>query len=86
MPGHPFNVGVTVMVPLIAEAEALVVVNAGTLPLPLAARPMPVLLLVQVKAAPVGVLLKLVATTNTPGHKVALSGTVTVGVGLTVIV
>ena len=46
----PFNVftGVTEIVALIAVVPVLVAVNAAMLPVPLAARPMAVLLLVQV--------------------------------------
>ena len=46
----PFNVftGVTVMVALMAVVPVFVAVNAAMLPVPLAARPMAVLLLVQV--------------------------------------
>ena len=47
-PGHPLALGITVMVPVIGAVPAFVVVNGPMLPLPEAARPMAVLLLVQV--------------------------------------
>lgn len=57
VPGQPFNVGVTVIVPEIFEAPVLVAVNVGTSPDPPAVRPIAVLLFVHAKVAPVGVLL-----------------------------
>ena len=60
----------------------LVAVKAGMLPVPLAARPMAVLLLVQVKVAPAGELTKLDAGTVALTHTVWLGGVVMVGVGL----
>ena len=74
------------MVPLIEIAEALVAVNAGMLPLPFAHNPIAVLVLVHVKLPPVGVLIKFVATTIALLHTVVSEGTVTIGVGFTVIV
>jgi hypothetical protein len=47
-PVHPDNVGVIVIVAVIGEAEAFVAVNDGVLVVPLAARPIAVLELVQV--------------------------------------
>jgi hypothetical protein len=52
VPVHPFANGVTVMVALMGEVVALVTVNDGTSPGPLAARPMAVLLFVQVNVVP----------------------------------
>lgn len=46
-PGQPPKTGVTVMVAVIGPLVALVVTNGSISPLPLAARPMPVLVLVQ---------------------------------------
>ena len=74
------------MVPLIEIAEALVAVNAGMLPLPFAPNPIAVLVLVHVKLPPAGVLIKFVATTIALLHTVVSEGTVTIGVGFTVIV
>ena len=72
------------MVPEINEPVAFVEVNDGTLPVPLATRPIAVLLLVQAKVAPVGVLAKLVIGTTAPAQIVSLGTAVTVGRGLTV--
>jgi len=47
-----FAVGVIVMVAVMGAVVVLVAVNEGTLPEPLAARPMAVLLFVQVKVVP----------------------------------
>ena len=85
MPGQvlPVIAGVTVMV-LVSGAEvAFVVVKVGTFPVPEAAKPMPVLELVHVYVAPAGVLVKAVAGTLDPGQYVLLTGTVTVGLGVT---
>ncbi len=49
---HPFAVGVTVIVALIGEVVTLVVVDEGVFPEPLAARPIAVLLFVQVNVVP----------------------------------
>jgi hypothetical protein len=46
--------GVTVTVVVIGDAPLLIAVNEGTLPVPLAARPMLVLLLVHVNVVPTG--------------------------------
>ena len=86
MLGQPFNEGVTVIVPVMGAVVELVVVNAGMLPLPLAARPMAGLLLVQVKVAPAGTLVSVTAATAAPAHLVWLGGTVTVAKGSTVMV
>jgi hypothetical protein len=57
VPVHPPGiVGVTVIVDVMAAVVAFVAVNAGVFPLPLAAKPMAVLELVQVYVAPAGVL------------------------------
>jgi hypothetical protein len=76
--------GVTVMVPTIGAAVLLVAVNEGILPEPLAAKPMAVLLFVQlnVLAAPV----KLTAAVEAPLHTTWFEGWSTEGVGLTVMV
>jgi hypothetical protein len=52
VPVHPFAEGVTVIVAVIGEVVAFVAVNAGTLPEPLAASPMAVLLFVHVNVVP----------------------------------
>ena len=52
VPAQPFAAGVTVIVEVIGKVVALVAVNGGILPEPLAARPIAVLLFVQVNAVP----------------------------------
>jgi len=52
VPVHPFAEGVTVIVAVIGEVVAFVAVNAGTLPEPLTARPIAVLLFVQLNVVP----------------------------------
>ena len=49
---QPFAAGVTVIVEVIGKVVALVAVNEGMLPEPLAARPMAVLLFAQVNVVP----------------------------------
>ena len=77
------------MVEVIAEVVPLVALKPGTFPVPLAPRPVPVLLFVHVNVAPAGMLVKLVPGTAVPGHTVLFAGTVaglTTGFGFTVIV
>lgn len=74
------------MVALIGVVPELVALNPAMLPDPLAARPMAVLELVQVKVAPAVVLVKLVAATAALLHTIMFAGTVTTGVGFTVMV
>ena len=52
VPVHPFAVGVTVIVDVTGEVVALVAVNEGIFPEPLAARPIAVLLFVHVNVVP----------------------------------
>ena len=81
---HPFKVGVTVTVEIccVATFDA---VNAPILPVPLAVKPVLVLLFAHAKVAPEGVLLKMEATTFAPAQTVWLIGTtVTTGFGLIV--
>ena len=52
VPVHPFADGVTVMVAVMGEVVALVAVNEGILPEPVAARPIAALLFVQVNVVP----------------------------------
>ena len=51
-PVHPFADGVTVIVAEIGDVVAFTVVNEGTLPEPLAASPIAMLLFVQVNVVP----------------------------------
>jgi hypothetical protein len=69
-PVQPLADGVTVMVPLIAVAAALVAVKLGMFPLPLAARPIAGLELVQVNVVPVVRLVKFTAAVAAPVHTV----------------
>lgn len=64
---HPFAVGIMVTVDTIVELVELVAVKDGTLPLPLAASPIAVLLLVQVNVVP------------ETGPAIAVTGTVAPG-------
>ena len=45
---QPLTVGITVIIDVIGDVVVLIVVNPGKLPIPLAARPIAVLELVQV--------------------------------------
>ena len=49
---HPFAVGVTVIVAVIGEVVAFVAMNEGIFPDPFAARPIAVLLFVQINVVP----------------------------------
>ncbi len=69
------------MVPVIAVVPVFVAVKEGTLPLPEAPSPIAVLLLVQLKVAPEGILVKFVAGTVAPLQTVIFDGTITVVVG-----
>jgi hypothetical protein len=55
-PMQPFNSGVTVIVAVIGAFVLLVAVKEGTSPVPFAARPMFMLLFVQLYVAPAGTL------------------------------
>jgi hypothetical protein len=68
VPVHPFTVGVTVIVALIGEVVAFVAVNEGMLPDPVAARPIVVLLFVQVNVVPFTGPDKLVIGATTPAQ------------------
>jgi hypothetical protein len=85
VPVQPLAEGVMVMVAVIGPELALVAVNAGISPDPLAARPMAVLLFVQVKVVPLTGPDKEVAVTLAPLQCVWLGTVVTVEVGFTVI-
>lgn len=80
------NVGVIVIVPMIAPAVAFVAVKAGTLPVPLAPKPIAVFEFVHANVAPAGVLAKEFNGAASPGQKVKLASGVTTGNGFTVIV
>jgi hypothetical protein len=86
VPVQPLIEGVTVMVAMMGVAPGLVAVNEGTFPFPLAPSPIAVLLFVHENVAPGVVLVKLVAGTVAPLQTTILAGTITVGIGLTVMV
>jgi hypothetical protein len=79
-------VGTTVIVADIVDVPVLVAVNEAIFPDPLAAKPMPVLEFVHEKVPPEGVLTKVVAAIEPLLQTVIFAGTVTVGVGFTVMV
>ena len=83
---QPPTVGVTVMVTVTGAVVGFVAVNPGTFPVPLTPKPIVASELVQVKLPPEGVLTKFVAVTVALLHTVIFAGTVTVGVGFTVMV
>jgi hypothetical protein len=74
------------MVAVIGAVVVFVAVNAGTFPVPFIPNPILVSEFVQVKLPPEGVLTKFVAATAALLQTVIFAGTVTVGVGFTVIV
>src|SRR6188508_3609430 len=86
VPGHPFTVGVTVMVAVTGAAVALVALKAGMFPAPAAARPIDGVLLVQLNVVPATVLTKFTAVVIVFAHKVWSAGSVNTGIGLTVMV
>jgi len=86
-PLHPFSVGSTSTVLVIAEAVALVAVKEGVLPVPLAdPKPTAVLLFVHAYVEPDGVDENTDAATVAPLHGVTLVRAPNVGVGFMVIV
>ena len=86
MPAQEFAVGVTVITAIIGVVPALVAVNEGTFPFPPAPKPMAVLLFDHEKVDPGILLVKEDAGTVAPLQTTIFAGTVTVGVGFTVIV
>ena len=75
------------MIVAVTGAElVLTALNPAIFPAPLADNPIVVLLFVQVKVAPGVVLVYVVPATAAPLQTVMLAGTVTTGVGLTVMV
>jgi hypothetical protein len=74
------------MVAVTGAVPVLVAVNAGVLPVPEAASPIEALVLVHANVPPAGVLVKAEAATLPPLQTMMFAGTVTVGVGLTVMV
>ena len=86
MPVHEFAVGVTVIVAVTGVVVVLVAVNPAMLPLPFAAIPIVVFEFVQANVVPGAELVNVVPATAPPLHTIILDGTVTVGVGFTVMV
>jgi hypothetical protein len=80
------KVGVTVIVATCTTAVTLVATKLAILPVPLAARPILVLLLVQLNTVPATAPLKFTAEVLEPLHNTCDSTGFTVGVGLTVMV
>ena len=82
VPGQPFNVGVTHIVPVISEPVLLTgAVHVAILPVPTAISPIFVFELVQVKVAPEGTLPKLPMLIGDPGQTVIFVTGLTEGVG-----
>ena len=86
VPTHVLAVGVTVIVPAIAEEVPLVAVKEEIFPEPEFVRPIAVLLFVHAYVVPATAPVKFKAPVAFPLHTARLAGTVTVGVGFTVIV
>ena len=70
VPAQLLAVGVTVITPVIGEDVVLVPAKDEILPVPLAARPIDVLVFDQLYVAPLTALLKLMADTFAPLHTV----------------
>lgn len=85
-PGQPLAEGVTVMVAITGALVVFVAVNDGIFPLPLAAKPMEVLLFVQLNPVPLTAPVKFIALVIALLHKAWLAGCTTLGVGFTVMV
>jgi hypothetical protein len=83
-PVQPLAEGVMLMVAVIGAEVVLVAVKAGILPVPLAARPIKVLLLAQVKVVPDTGPAIVVEGAEAPLQKVWLVMAVTVGMGFMV--
>ena len=78
--------GVTVIVAVCKILVVLVAVKLAILPVPVAANPTVVLVLVQLKTVPATVPVKFTGAVGEPLHNTWLPGCPTVGVGFTVIV
>lgn len=86
LPVQPVADGVTVIVAVIGALVVLVAVNAAILPVPDAASPIVVLLLVQLYTVPATAPVKFIAVVVDPLHNDWLGTAFTVGVGFTVMV
>ena len=85
VPTQPLAVGVTVMFAVIGAVVVFVAENEAISPVPLAAKPIVTLSLVQSKVVPVVGLVKFVADIVAASQTMVSIGTTTVGVGFTVI-
>jgi hypothetical protein len=85
-PEHPLAVGITEMVATTGDVPVLVPLKEGMFPVPDAGMPMDGSVLVHAKVVPEVVLVKEVAATLNPLQTAMLAGTVTLGVGFTVMV
>ena len=85
VPGQPSNEGVTVTVAVTGEVPLLMAVNEGMFPVPVAARPMDVVLLVHeyVVVPPVLFVVKFTAAVAEPLHLVWSAGSFSSAVGFT---
>ena len=70
VPGHPAADGVTDIVAVTGALVKLITVNTGIFPLPLAAKPIVVLLFVQLKVVPLTAPEKATRFVEAPLHKV----------------
>ena len=86
VPGQPAAEGFTVMVAATAIVPKFVAVKDEISPLPVAPKPMLVLLFVQLYIVPATAPAKLTTAVVVPLHKTWLAGCTTLGAGLTVIV
>jgi hypothetical protein len=81
LPAHPLNTGVTVMVDTTGVLPVFTPANAAMLPLPLAASPIEVFVLVQLNVVPPTAPLNVMAVVLAPLQTTWLPTTATVGVG-----
>jgi hypothetical protein len=86
VPEQPSNVGVTVIVPEIAVLKMFVAMNAPMVFVPVAAKPMEVLLLAQLKTVPLTVPVNTTAVLCSPTQSTWFDTASTVGVGFTLTV
>ena len=86
IPGQPFAVGLTVIVAVTGATVLLVAVKEAILPVPVPPRLIDTMLLVHAKVVPVVALLNVNALWVAPLQSAWLDGTITLGVGYTVIV
>jgi hypothetical protein len=85
-PGQLFAVGVTVIVAVTGDAVLFVAVKEVMSPVPEAPSPMDVVLFAQLYVVPLTLPLKLTVAVEAPLHNVWSTGSLTVGVGFTVMV